>query len=96
MKNFRDYISESEREYSQPVTGDYFSINIREETLLETWVCDETPDGIVLHADERVMQLLEAYGYIGETAVAEGLDYNKFKVGDKVSFKIIMDRVTRV
>ena len=72
MKSLRDYITESEREFGQPVTGDYFSINIREETLLETWVCDQTPDGIVLHADERAMQLLEEYGYIGQSGVAEG------------------------
>ena len=74
MKSLGEYIAESEREFSQPVRGDYFSINLREETLLETWVCDETEDGIVLHADERAMQLLEEYGYIGQLGVAEGLD----------------------
>ena len=74
MKSLHEYIAESEREFSQPVRGDYFSINLREETLLETWVCDETEDGIVLHADERAMQLLEEYGYIGQLGVAEGLD----------------------
>jgi len=72
MKSLREYIVESEREFGQPVRGDYFSINIREETLLETWVCDETPDGIVLHADERAMQLLEEYGYISQPGVAGG------------------------
>jgi hypothetical protein len=71
MKSLGEYIAESEREFSQPVRGDYFSINLREETLLETWVCDETPDGIVLHADERAMQLLEEYGYISQPGVAE-------------------------
>jgi hypothetical protein len=73
MKSLKDYIAESERAYSQPVTGDFFAINIREETLLETWVCDETADGIVLYADDITMSLLEDYGYLGE-ALAE--DHN--------------------
>ena len=90
MKSLRDYITESEREFGQPVTGDYFSINIREETLLETWVCDQTPDGIVLHADERAMQLLEEYGYIGQSGVAEGLeDTDKVRVyGNKFGYYV--------
>jgi hypothetical protein len=73
MKSLKDYIAESERAYSQPVTGDFFAINVREETLLETWVCDETADGIVLYADDITMSLLEDYGYLGE-ALAE--DHN--------------------
>jgi hypothetical protein len=73
MKSLKDYIAESERAYSQPVAGDFFAINIREETLLETWVCDETADGIVLYADDITMSLLEDYGYLGE-ALAE--DHN--------------------
>ena len=45
--------------------GDNFAINVKEECLLETYICDETKDGIVLHADDRLMDLLESYGYIG-------------------------------
>ena len=74
MKSLREYIAESELAYSKPVTGDYFAINIREETLLETYVCDETEDGIVLYADDTVMGLLEDYGYLGE-ALSEDQDF---------------------
>ena len=45
MKSLREYIAESERAAGQPVAGDFFAINIREETLLETYVCDETEIG---------------------------------------------------
>lgn len=64
MKSLREYITESEREYSQPVRGDNFAINIREECLLETYICDELEDGIVLHADDRMVDLLESYGFL--------------------------------
>ena len=74
MKSLREYIAESEREFSQPVQGDYFAINIREETLFETYVCDETADGIVIYADDVGMQLLEDYGYLGE-ALSEDHDF---------------------
>jgi hypothetical protein len=65
MKSLRDYLSESEYAYNNPVVGDNFAINVKEECLLETYICDETKDGIVLHADDRLMDLLESYGYIG-------------------------------
>ena len=68
-KALADYIAESERAYSQPVPGDYFAINIREETLFETWVCDETADGIVIYADDTGMALLEQYGYLGDAVM---------------------------
>ena len=75
MKSLREYIAESEVAYSKPVTGDYFAINVREETLLETWVCDETQDGIVLYADDTMMSLLEDYGFLGETLSEDHHDF---------------------
>jgi hypothetical protein len=66
MKSLREYLNESEDHYSRPVRGDNFAINIREECLLETYICDETSDGIVLHADEKMMGLLESYGFLSE------------------------------
>jgi hypothetical protein len=74
MKSLREYIAESEHAYSQPVAGDFFAINIREETLLETWVCDETSDGIVLYADDTAMRLLEDYGYL-DNELIESQDF---------------------
>jgi hypothetical protein len=65
MKSLRDYLNESEYAYHNPMVGDNFAINVKEECLLETYICDETKDGIVLHADDRLMDLLESYGYIG-------------------------------
>ena len=74
MKSFLEYLKESEDTFDRPVRGDNFAINICEETLLETYICDETHDGIVLHADERFMEALESYGLLGEPLV-ENYDF---------------------
>ena len=66
MKNFRDYLKESEEAADNPVAGDNFAINIREECLIESVVIESRRDGVVIAADERMMQLLESYGYTFE------------------------------
>jgi len=76
MKSFRDYLAEAEYQSQHPVTGDDFAINIREECLLETYVCEEATDGVVLHADAVIMQVLEHYNMLEtaphETVILEG------------------------
>ena len=71
MKSLREYLKESEDQYSRPVRGDNFAINIREECLLETYIVDETDDGIVLHADDKMMSLLESYGFLSEGDISQ-------------------------
>lgn len=71
MKSLREYLNESEDQYSRPVRGDNFAINIREECLLETYICDETDDGIVLHADDKMMGLLESYGFLSDGDISQ-------------------------
>lgn len=71
MKSLREYLRESEDQYSRPVRGDNFAINIREECLLETYIVDETDDGIVLHADDKMMSLLESYGFLSEGDISQ-------------------------
>lgn len=66
MKNFRDYLSESEQAAHEPVAGDTFAINIREECLIESFVIESRHDGVVIAADEGMMRLLESYGYTFE------------------------------
>ena len=73
-KTFKDYVAEAAHAAKNPVTGDYFAINVREDTLLETWVCEETQDGIVLHADDTMMNLLEGYGWL-ESEQSSDCDY---------------------
>ncbi len=73
-KTFKDYVAEAAHAAKNPVTGDYFAINVREDTLLETWVCEETQDGIVLHADDTMMNLLEGYGWL-ESEQSGDCDY---------------------
>ena len=66
MKNFRDYLKESEQAADNPVAGDTFAINIREECLIESVVVESRDDGVVIAADEGMMRLLESYGYTFE------------------------------
>jgi hypothetical protein len=72
MKSFKQYLEESAATFDQPAVGDDFAINVREECLLETYVVEETDDGIVLHADEGMMSLLEHYGFL--EAVEEAMN----------------------
>jgi hypothetical protein len=66
MKSLRDYITEAEAWVDTPAQGDVLAINIREECLIETHIVDVRPDGVVVHADEKMMSLLESYGYAAE------------------------------
>jgi hypothetical protein len=76
MKSLRDYLAEAEYVADTPVTGDDFAINIREEYLLETYICEEAVDGVVLYADEKLLAILESYGLLEtefhETVILEG------------------------
>jgi hypothetical protein len=76
MKSLLDYLAEAEYVADTPVTGDDFAINIREEYLLETYICEEAVDGVVLYADEKLMAILESYGLLEtefhETVILEG------------------------
>jgi hypothetical protein len=71
MKNFRDYLSESEEAADTPVAGDNFAINIREECLIESVVVESRDDGVVIAADEHMISLLESYGYTFEQTCME-------------------------
>jgi hypothetical protein len=76
MKSLSDYLAEAEYVADTPVTGDNFAINIREEYLLETYICEEAVDGVVLYADEKLLAILESYGLLEtefhETVILEG------------------------
>ncbi len=67
MKQLRDYLQEAEVWATGPVAGDVFAINIREECLLETSVQEVVRDGVILEADERLLELLAQYDMLGET-----------------------------
>jgi hypothetical protein len=71
MKSLREYLAEAEYAALNPVVGDDFAITIREECLLETYVCDQVNDGIVLFADDKMISLLESYNLL-ETQIDEG------------------------
>jgi hypothetical protein len=64
MKSFKDYLAEEEHAYNNPVVGDAFAFEIREEQLIESVVCDLHEDGIVIDIDETAMAILESYGLL--------------------------------
>jgi hypothetical protein len=71
MKSLRNYLEESDYAASNPVAGDTFAINIREECLIESVVIESRSDGVVIAADDRMIQLLESYGYTFEQTCME-------------------------
>lgn len=69
MKTFREYLQEAEYFEDRPGIGDYFDLEIaRDETLIETFVVDVVEDGIVLEADDTVLQILRQAGYLNENS----------------------------
>jgi hypothetical protein len=71
MKSLRDYLEESQHAADNPVAGDTFAINIREECLIESVVVESRSDGVVIAADDHMMRLLESYGYTFEQTCME-------------------------
>ena len=71
MKSLKHYIAESEQWMDSPVTGDDFAINIREECLLESHIVDVTEDAVIIAADDRMLEMLESYGMLGQETVQE-------------------------
>jgi hypothetical protein len=67
MRTLKEYISECETWIDTPAVGDSFAINIREECLIESHIVETTADGVVLQADDRMIQLMEQYGITLET-----------------------------
>lgn len=67
MKSFSDYLIEAELTEGNPAVGDYFDLEIaRDETLIETYIVDVFEDGIVLEADDTMIELLRHAGYLNE------------------------------
>jgi len=67
MKSFRDYLIEVELSEDNPTVGDVFELEIaRDETLLETYVVDILDDGIVIEADDTMLEILRHVGYLNE------------------------------
>jgi len=79
MKSFRDYLAESEYAAVNPVAGDIFAINIREEQLVETYVIAEDADSVTLFADDQMMAILESYGLLSEKMIdIDGTEMNQY------------------
>lgn len=67
MKSFREYLEETELMENNPSKGDVFELEIaREEMIIETVIADITEDGIILEADDTMLQILRHAGYLVE------------------------------
>jgi hypothetical protein len=67
MKSFKEYLIETELNEDSPSLGDIFELEIaREEIVLETTVIDVLDDGIVIEADDTMLQILMHVGYLTE------------------------------
>lgn len=82
MKGFRDYLAEAETWSRSPRTGDGFSINIREETLLETVVHSTRDDAVILEADAGMIDILRDYRMLAESVRVEDVELKDGAVVD--------------
>ena len=61
-KNLTHYLTESQHWMDNPVPGDNFAINFREECLVESYILETKKDVIVIQADEEMIRIMESYG----------------------------------
>jgi len=61
MKSFKDYVSDAEYAYNNPVVGDLFDLELSPTEVIESEVIAIVEDGIVIAGTETVVSLLEAY-----------------------------------
>ena len=62
MKSLKHYITEAEAWINTPVPGDDFAINVREDVLLETYICDSDHDSVLLYADQAMFDAMTEQG----------------------------------
>jgi len=97
MKTLKEYIELVEESYEDPITGDYFDLEIaRDETLIETYVVDVREDGIVIEADDTILNILRHVGYLNEdsnmpTAQDSTSPINGKNVHKQVNFEVSSD-----
>ena len=62
MKKLNQYISEAQQWIEAPAAGDYFAIELEDDTLLETYVMGVDKDGgILLDSTDKMYSLLESW-----------------------------------
>jgi len=64
MKTFKEYLAEEEYSYDNPIVGDMFAFELREDHLIESVVAELCEDGIIIEIDDTAAQLLESYGLL--------------------------------
>jgi hypothetical protein len=85
MKSLSDYIAESESTVNQPRAGDAFALKFGDDCLIETHIVESLDDAVVIHADERTMQLLEEHGCTMEEIRRYGAVGNSPGMGHSVN-----------
>jgi hypothetical protein len=60
MKSFKDYVSETEYAYNNPVVGDLFDLELSPTEVIESEVLEIVEDGIVIAGNDTLESLLES------------------------------------
>ena len=71
MKKLNEYISEAEQWMEEPSTGDYFDIELEDDTLLETYVMETNDDKIILDSNDTIYSLLESWNMLEDEELNE-------------------------
>ena len=71
MKSLKDYLEESQHWMENPAVGDDFAINIKEDCLIESHIIAVEEDRLCIEADNKLIAILESYGYTVEDICSE-------------------------
>jgi hypothetical protein len=71
MKSLQDYLEESQQWMENPAVGDDFAINIKEDCLIESHIIAVEEDRLCIEADNKLIAILESYGYTVEDICSE-------------------------
>ena len=89
MKSFKEYLSESEYYLTNPVEGDEIAFNLKEDTLVESYVIESNDDRVVVAADQAMIDIFESFGYEVEEICNECYE-STCECGDQSGEKIMV------
>ena len=82
MRNFKQYLAESERALSGPVTEDLIDLQINEVLCIESEVLEHDDVSVTILADDEAMNILDSLGMLVDEAESKLSALNKSDITD--------------
>jgi hypothetical protein len=81
MKNFADYLAESEYASHNPVAGDNLCIELPDETAVDTWIVEADDHSLLLASTPEILEALSQCCTFGETLTEAEYQGRKVQLG---------------